>query len=280
MIITEPGIYNDISIEDYHASRGISNSGISALLKTPKTYWYNYIKAKQQNIAADAETTGEEHQDSKRSLVIGNAFHTLALEEKTFIDRYCVPPKFDRRTKDGKADSAMYWAQNFGKIALTEKEHTGIFEMAKAFREHPIYAQVKDAVIECSFATNIDHVLVRSRPDFHTDNYIFDIKTTNDASEYGFAGTIRKYGYHRQAAIACDCLTELTGRNYSTVILIAIEKTPPYLIAVYVIDGASLERGRSQYREVLQLYKKCLEKNEWPGYPEQVQSISIPYWDL
>ena len=59
---------------------------------------------------------------------------------------------------------------------------------------------------------------------------------------------------------------------------IAVEKTYPYAVAIYQLDAQALERGRELYRRDLAIYKHCLEMDDWPGYPEEVQVLSLPAW--
>ncbi len=53
-----------------------------------------------------------------------------------------------------------------------------------------------------------------------------------------------------------------------------IEKSAPYVVSTYKLDSAALEKGREDFKALLQRYKPCLEKNDWPAY--EAQEIPLP----
>lgn len=62
-------------------------------------------------------------------------------------------------------------------------------------------------------------------------------------------------------------------------ILIAVEKTAPFAVAVYKLDEETLEFGRLEYKKDLQTYD-LHQKNpdRWPGYDMNVQTMVLPRW--
>jgi hypothetical protein len=271
----EEGIYSDLSNDDYHASPGISNSGIGLILKSPKKYWYKYLSG-QYDKTLD---------DENKSFIAGKALHSLTLENKTFGDFYYTLPKLDRRRTEDKLRYEECLKEANGKIILSKEDYDKTKAMMFNIMNHPLFTNYmrKSGNIEHSIFwkdPELD-VLLRSRPDyFNEDGIVIDIKTSKDASEEAFSRAINNYGYHRQGALACDGLTFKTGISFSTVILFVIETIPPYLVATYVINSESLEYGRRSYKKGAEIYKRCLEKNEWPGYSEQIIELSIPYWTI
>jgi hypothetical protein len=61
-------------------------------------------------------------------------------------------------------------------------------------------------------------------------------------------------------------------------VFVAIEKTAPYLVSCLTLDDDAIRRGRASIREDLRTMRECLECNEWPGYPETIQTIGLPAW--
>ena len=51
---------------------------------------------------------------------------------------------------------------------------------------------------------------------------------------------------------------------------VAQEKTPPYAVRVYFCDEGFVDEGLQMYRELVDLYHKCKESGEWPGYEDGV----------
>jgi len=155
--------------------------------------------------------------------------------------------------------------------------------MADSIRSNKAFMKLiddKNKYIEHSIYFNEPEtgVLMKSRPDFFNHFLAMDIKTTISAKQSDFEKAIFNYGYHRQAALGLDALTALTGCQYDNWVILAVEKDAPHLTALYVLDQASIELGRRQYKEAARRFKECVDTNRWEGYSEQVVSITLPTW--
>jgi len=269
MIISQPGIYPDVSNEDYHKSAGISSSGLSALLECPKNYWYKYL-------------SGQYEAPDNKNFAMGTAVHTLSLEPETFGERFFITKIPRKRTKSFEAAMLEISKLANDRELISPKDYQTALDMASALSSHKFFKSIGNGCIEHSLAW-IDEesgALLRSRPDFYNDNFVVDVKTSRDVSPSEFARSMFKFGYHRQAAMACDGLTKLTGREYSSVILFVVSKEPPHLVKSYLIGAESLEIGRKQYKDGAFVYQECLVLNNWPGYPEIVEDLEIPKWAI
>ena len=60
--------------------------------------------------------------------------------------------------------------------------------------------------------------------------------------------------------------------------IIAQEKSEPYAVAVYRLSVGPLSMGDEYIDAVLPIYAKCVETDEWPGYPDEAQEIHLPPW--
>lgn len=267
-MLEQIGIHKNVPNEVYHKSPGISSSGISLILDCPKRYWYQYL-------------SNEASREDTRSMLIGQALHTMVLEPDTFNDRFIVLPELDRRTKAGKEAYEQFINESQGKIVLPSSDYESAKQMADNVKAHRMYEKiygVGNIEDSCLWKDKDTGVLLRSRPDYYNDFLIIDVKTTKDASPQAFASSMATYGYHRQAAMACDALTELTGCPYETVIQFVVENTAPYLVAAYAIKQDAIELGRKQYKEGARIYAECMRTNNWPGYPEILTEIDLPNW--
>lgn len=76
-----------------------------------------------------------------------------------------------------------------------------------------------------------------------------DLKTTSSNTRLEFLEACEKYEYDRQAAMY------MTGAKRSTMILIGIQKRPPYALYYYEIDTQKrfYERGIKKYRKLLSI---------------------------
>ena len=89
------------------------------------------------------------------------------------------------------------------------------------------------------------------------------------------------FKYHWQAAFYTDLIT--ASGDWGPVenfLFVVVEKEPPYAVAIYECDDQLMETGRRQYREALEHFKECQEKDEWPGFDKQISSLSLPRWAL
>ena len=57
------------------------------------------------------------------------------------------------------------------------------------------------------------------------------------------------------------------------VVIIAQEKNPPYATNVFQLSENYLSNGELLYKEMLKVYKHCLDTGNWHGY--MVNGISI-----
>lgn len=263
------GIFKSMPIDDYHAAEGISNSGISLILEAPKKYWHEYLN--KENLSAKEEES--------KALSLGSAVHTLALEPLLFPKLFHVYPKLNRTTKDGKRSYIDHLQLAEGRRLITESEYVDAKAMADAIRSNPAFMRVVgEGHIEDSLFWESNGVTLRSRPDFYNDFIIVDIKTTQCAKPEVFQKSIAQYGYHRQGAMQIDALNALTANKYQYFAILAVEKSPPYLNAMYLLDIEAIERGREEYLHGVDIYKHCLTNNTWPGYSTKLESIHLPAW--
>ncbi len=84
--------------------------------------------------------------------------------------------------------------------------------------------------------------------------------------------------YHVSAALYFDGGTALLDKPIDLFSFVAVEKTPPYFVQVYIADQNFLNLGRSKARQLLKLYHKCVTENKWPSYPPEIKILGVPKW--
>ncbi len=104
-----------------------------------------------------------------------------------------------------------------------------------------------------------------------------DLKTTEDAGPAGFAKSCASYGYHRQQAFYEDGFAAV-GEPLDAFVFVAIEKRAPYLIGVYALDADAVGLGREWARRTLGTLAGCIERGDYPGYSEEIETLSLPRW--
>ena len=273
MIPNKPGLYPNIPFDDYLK--------IDAADKT--TLWGFRYSAAHVKEAIDHPKAPNEDQD------IGSALHTACLEPDLFDLQFCTAPRLDRRYKDQKQQWEQFVEANKSKVVLTSENMEIVRGMSDAIFAHP-YA---NALLHAEGKTEFTVVwrdedtaqLCKARLDKlikQWDGYttIADIKSTRDASPFGFARECAKYGYYMQDAAYLEGLDSFSPGIHRRFFFIAVEKTPPFCVAVYELGEQSIEIGRSEWRRYLRQYKQCVESGDWPGYSETLEHIELPHWKL
>jgi exodeoxyribonuclease VIII len=267
---------------EYHSLPSISKSGLDLIHRAPALYRYRRANPTPQTPA----------------MRWGTLVHTAILEPETMADRCVVlpddaPNKPTKKQRDAKKPSpetiaAIKWWDAFndsvnGREIVSSEEVDALNQMHASVIADPVAGPIlaKIAHVERSiFWTDSDTGLdCRCRPDAILDNgYILDVKTTQDASADSFSKSIANWRYHVQAAFYSDGYEQEFGEPPKGFAFLAIEKEPPYLCAVYLIDYKAVLRGRSEYQADLRTLRKCIDTDTWPGLSIEPTRIDLPKW--
>ena len=256
-----PGIYDCYTNADYHAHEAVSKSDLDLIHKSPAHY-----KAAR-------------HEDTP-ALRFGTAFHCAVLENDRFNATYTVI-EGDRRTSAVKA--SIKEAKDAGKTVLDADDFNALMGMAQAVFKNPICAALlRGSLKEHSVFAELDGVRVKCRPDGWNveKGVLFDLKSTEDASPEGFARTVAKYRYHVQDAFYRHVVASATNCDADDLsfIFIAVEKKPPFAIALYQLDELATLQGWVDAREDLRRYKTAKDTGKWGGYSPRIETLSLPRW--
>lgn len=263
--VPEPGIHRGVPMADYHSWLALSNSWLTELRRSPA-----HLAARLKYPQADTP-----------AMLLGRAVHAAVLEPDTFAERFGkAPEKLDRRTKAGKAE----WAdlqQMFGADILTHDDFKKCMAIRDAVWKKRTSKMLKGSGdIEVSVVwQERNGVLSKARMDRVSKDLaggtIVDLKTTTDASLLQFERRIFQMGYHRQGAwyLRAAAAQGIKCGHYT---IIAIEKEPPYESATYRLTEQAIDAGWQQIEPLLDIYAECAEKNDWPGYPDEVKDIGLP----
>jgi exodeoxyribonuclease VIII len=212
------------------------------------------------------------------AMQFGTVAHTAVLEPEKLI----CGPDIDRRTKAGKAAAEAFcdkYAEQDVVIVGPDVYYT-LMEIAESVRRHPVAARIlAQGEPELSAFGIVNGVRCKARPDWWDSKLgvVADLKTCQDASPAGFARSVANYRYHIQAAFYTDVMAA-DGFPIESFVFVAVEKTPPYLVGVYVLDTEALDIGREEYQRDLATYRECMETGIWPGLSERLELITLPRW--
>lgn len=272
-----PQLIPDMPNSVYHSremkEQFISKSGLDKIARSPAHYKY-FVENESEDTPA---------------LVFGRAFHTMILEPEKMDDEVIVlPDAWPTKKECGisiEEQKEAFRHKHQHKAILTADQ----MDMAKAMRasldehaaarfllrkspgkaEQTLLWQDADTDVKC-----------RARLDWLADDgLIVDLKTTTCAKPEVFERSAYDYRYHVQAAFYLEAYRQVMGKEPLGFAFIAVEKEPPYCACVYLAQPEFIEIGRREYLENLMLYADCLQKNEWPGYPDiSLVPLNLPAW--
>lgn len=262
------GVYADVPFGDYLAWDAVSQSQLKELQRSP----------------AHLRASLEAPDDDNDALRMGRAVHCAVLEPHRFaLDFAVLPEGHDGRTKAGKELWADVVAR--GATPLKFDQAANITGMAAALRAHAaagmLLASAGPAELSLVWRDPATGVLCKARHDKHAHavggGVILDVKSTTDASAREFERTVFNFAYHRQGAfyIRGARALELPVEHYA---ILAVEKEPPFAVAVYRLNEAAIDAGDQEVGALLSRYEACRARNVWPAYPETVQDLALPDW--
>lgn len=292
-IVPVVGVHPDVPEHVYHGQwDAVSNSMLTRLFRTP----------------AHLRAYLDQPQEDTTVLMVGRAAHASILQPHAFEGSFTIAAQCTAFKKsDGKpcTNSGVLEHPELGWLCGVHLKGVPGFDAPTrtvlSSDDHAVCLGVRDAVYahprantlltsggqaELSLVWDDAHtgVRCRSRLDFHApliaggdEPTIVDVKTTRDASPRAFSKAISEHGYHRQAAMYLDgcAAVGLAAKHF---VFIAVEKEPPFAVGVYRLMDDAIEFGRAQLRYLLARYLQCRETDEWPGYSDNIEDITLPSW--
>lgn len=270
MLDVAPGLHEAIPESVYHArAPGMaSKSGLDQLRRSPAHY--------------RAWVDGRIDRDST-ALRFGKAVHCAILEPARFATEYVIAPDFgDCRRRENKLARDAWNKGHADSVVLRNSEGLAMLGMIRAVVAHPLVASLfEGGVAEATLRWDdkATGVPCKGRVDLYRQDLAtaLDVKSTTDASKASFARDLWSYGYYRQDAFYRSGF-RATCAPIEHFLFVCVEKTLPHAVALYTIDAAALERGYVDNEALLEKLAQCVRANDWSGYPESIQTVSLPRW--
>lgn len=309
----EPGIYFNLSNEEYHDDPAIGSSDIKKLLESPLEYWYNSSLNKERCV------------NKFEHLTYGSALHCYLMEEHKFDDEFIVLPEY----KDMKIDSDFYnkikdhpnfekdfelpktkTAKQFkyigSKPSLSTKDLKSIKDAVSYLKSRDIPSQIfSNGYPEVSifWRDEATSLMCKCRHDYLNVRYSADYKSIADLKK--LKSQTQSYGYYISSAFYLEGLKEvkkIINNNkiecpegvreewwnkflkieHDRFILVFQEKIAPYRIRCRNINQEVHDIAHDKIRFALDIYKSNIEKygiDQWPDN-EDGEIITLDLYDL
>jgi len=260
----EPGIYYDISHEDYLKLDALSASRLKDFRKSPAHYKHSLENPKSQTDA----------------MLLGSFVHALVLEPAKVVDKYLSLPELDYRSPKNREIRDNLIAENPGVTFLKQDDWQKGFDVSRTVLANKRVDKIlSGAKVEVSAVFEIEEILCKARFDIWNQEIgvIADIKTCQDASFNSFARNAYQRGYHFQAAWYREA-AKILGHDLKGFAIVAVETNEPYGVKVYEVSPPDMDKAIEQTRKHIQLYRDCKATNSWPSYGEDIEVLTLPTW--
>lgn len=267
-----PGVYRDVPFEEYLAWDCANNSTLKDLEWSPA-----HAKWRREN---------DSYQTS--AMRLGNALHCALLEPHEFAKRFGRLPEGDGRTRVVKEARAEFEIE--GRTALSPSEWDRVLDTSAACYDHEIAGSMMRLIHDTELSAVADltasddstvRVKVRADAWCPAARTVVDVKTTRDLSDRGLQSTMARFGYHRQAWMYLETLTQ-AGLEADRFMFLWVNSTPgaspDQMIRTTTLPEAAMLLGAAQTRDALAVYNQCVSTGHWPGRPQATTEIDLPYW--
>ena len=201
-------------------------------------------------------------------------------------------PHMAFRTRD-EAKSAL--AESYvGKTFVTAERQALAVSCRDAVLAHRLAGpalraalQAKSTELTCVWRDEATGLLCKARLDAVSDidgePCVWDLKSTRDARPESFSRDAGRYQYYGQFAYYANGYEQACKQGgsplpaYLRVGAVAVEKTRPYGVFVYLVGPKTWDAGDFLWRSALAVWSGCEKSGEWPGYSQdEPHVLDIP----
>jgi hypothetical protein len=273
----EPGLHLDVPAADYHADPCATPSLSSSIAKvilaqTPKHAWMKHprLNPKFTPEADDKFTMGS----IVHELMLGRGAGIEVIDFDDFKTKAARSIRDDARAA-GLTPILLHQYKEACAIAasaltiLAKIRHAENFFSSKAVSESvAVWMDIGGPLCRA--------MLDRFSPE--DGGTIWDIKTTGAGlSDAALARSITNNGYDLSAAFYTRGARAIgiANANFRWVF---VETTEPFEVRVVMGDPTTLALGDRKAATAIEIWRRCLEANDWPGYPRRIERVEYPPW--
>jgi len=253
-------IQHPSNIQEYRLSPAANQSSLKHMMRTPRHYKYAKENPKKPTDDMNFGSLCD-------SFLFGTEF--------TWVESQYAQFRTDA-SKEWKASMEESGIAIFQPNKITEARTI----VSELLANDTIKEVLSEGMVQPALFGELHGVQCKALLDFVSEPYeaILDLKVTGvGAGEEEFKKHASNMDYDFQAAFYVDLHHAITGKRYKFAWIVA-ESDPPYCHKLWVADDKWIEGGRRKYTRCLHILKKCMETNEWPGYPETADFLTTPHW--
>jgi exodeoxyribonuclease VIII len=278
-------------------------SGKEGVFDIPEHIYFNHKLAPEVNrglVVAMLNTSPEhvkalidgalEPKKASKAMEIGSLFDKALLEPHRFkegVSHWVRPEHIDNlNTKEGR----QWKLDHPGDIpTIKHQESLDIQGMIESVMRRKVARRIieESTKQESAFAKDPNTGLLRKcRTDARLiENsgrlLIADVKSTffGCASPDVWSVHCARMNYHMQDIFYSGIHADLSGAEPFFVFLV-VERRPPYAVRIFDIHEEGRNRAREKCQEALARFQECKASGIWPSYPETIQTIRLPVWEL
>jgi len=259
--------YADLPDTEYHSTIAMSAGQLKTLMDSAAHFKSLFLSPKGEPTPA---------------MRFGNICHKAILEGPEFRARYRIIPEF--KGTGSKAAKADWMEENKNAILITEEEEIQIAGMLESVMAHPVARALIEGCesrTEISGFFNHEGLRCKMRADiWRADDVIVDLKTTKCSAEREFTRDAWDLCYPIQPAWYLLGASKICKRPIRTFAYIAVEKSPPYPVAVYTASPTFIEAGERLVQIALKRFHQALDSGEFLAYSQQALDLQLPPWAL
>lgn len=271
-----PGIYIDLPAPEYRAAPGLCHSALRHIDQTPAHFRAALEYPKPQTPAMRLGTLAHE------AILTGGQAQTLVAPPPTYTDDKGAEKSWNWNASACKAWRAAVEAE--GRTVVSQDDLDAIKGMVDACRNsRTVQTILKGADTEVSWFADRNGVRVKGRIDIvpaHSDALV-DLKTMPDVSDAAITRAVEDMGMETQGAWYRwgwnACRPEDKRRHH---VIIFVQNQPPYAVRVLKLSDDYLWVAERRIQRWLETYMRCIERDEWPGYPDDVGILNPTMWYL
>lgn len=208
---------------------------------------------------------------ASKAMEFGTLVHTILLERNEVWNRYVIDPKMPKRSNVDKAAWKEWQEANKHLEIIDQEFYNDAAACSEAALSNPLFLELMSQPLhfEEKLEGDVFGFPFVARLDMESDNFVYDLKTCQDASPEGFMKAAYNFGYHEQAAI----YRILTGKPFRWV---ALETAPPYNLVIFEQSEDAFTKAAGRVMKLVEQFKA------WDGtprsYTDQITTLDLPRW--